>query len=72
MRTNSQPDGTIKGHTVTWTGKEPPTYRAVWTDDPEVTVFEKVPAPQQSETGTDAREAMKKPKQGDYTKGETK
>lgn len=31
-----------------------------------------VPAPQQSGTGTGAREAMKKPKQGNYTKGETK
>lgn len=64
--------GYTQDNRVTWTGEEPPTYRAVWSDDPDKVVFEKVPAPQQSETGTDAREAMKKPKQRDYTKGETK
>lgn len=55
------------------TQKEPPTYRAVWNDDePDRVVFEKVPAPQQSGTGTTQQEAMKKPVHGDYTKGETK
>lgn len=59
MSNTSQEDGTIKGHTVKWTGEEPPTYRAVWTDEPGVTRFEKTTAPTSSKGGE--QEAMKKP-----------
>ena len=44
---------------VAWLKPEPPTYRTVWTDDPEVTKFEKQTAPTGSKGG--GQEAMKKP-----------
>lgn len=45
---------------VVWrTDEEPPTYRAVWTDEPGITRFEKTTAPTGSKGGE--QEAMKKP-----------
>lgn len=51
--------GYVQENRVRWTGEEPPTYRAVWTDEPGITRFEKTTAPTSSKGGE--QEAMKKP-----------
>lgn len=72
LRRNDKPQQITATHLIT-----PGKVKGKWTPGIPVIIVRdhpgiEVPAPQQSGTGTTQQEAMKKPVQRDYTKGETK